>query len=87
MKCIESIYDACINGCISEMEELYSFDEKSSDIASKIEKFLKDENISHEKSEEFISLMCQMSLHKESRGFCFGFIFGSRIMTEILCSK
>ena len=69
------------------MEELFRSDDKSIDISRKIEKFLKDENISHEKANELMSLMCQMSLHNESRSFCCGFKFGSRLMTEILWSK
>ena len=87
MKCIESIYDACIDGCIPEMEELFRSDEESGKIAGKIEKFLKDENFSREKINELMSLMCQMSLRNEARSFCCGFKFGSRIMTEILWSK
>ncbi len=87
MKCIESIYEACINGCISEMEELYRSDEKSRDIAGKIDKFLTAENISHEKANELTGLMSEMYLHEEAKSFCFGFRFGARIMTEILCSE
>ncbi|MDE7097526.1 MAG: phage minor capsid protein [Ruminococcus sp.] len=83
-KCIESIYNACIDGCFPEDTELSVLDSKSADIAGKIETVLKEENVSHDKTEELFDLISDMSVHKETRGFCYGFRLGSQLMTEIL---